>query len=167
AKASSRFIPELRFALSSGNCSRGCRIFLRKSSIWLLTTQPANDWPVIAHHRYTSHLAQCAFRMTNSARNSLYENNATLHPRSHSDCFVPLPAMRDDYLKAALKTIDDPNILFNVVSRRVKQLRRGSRPLVESLEKLSAEDTALREIMEGKISYEAGPVEERPDWTGP
>jgi len=75
--------------------------------------------------------------------------------------------MRDDYLKAALKTIDDPNILFNVVSRRVKQLRRGSRPLVESLEKLSAEDTALREIMEGKISYEAGPVEERPDWTGP
>jgi DNA-directed RNA polymerase subunit omega len=36
----------------------------------------------------------------------------------------------------------------------VKQLRRGNRPLVESLEKLSAEDTALREIGEGKISYE-------------
>jgi DNA-directed RNA polymerase subunit omega len=62
--------------------------------------------------------------------------------------------MRDDYLKAALKRIDDPNILVNVVSRRVKQLRQGHRPLVESLEKLSAEDTALREIMEGKISYE-------------
>ncbi|HWZ95381.1 MAG TPA: DNA-directed RNA polymerase subunit omega [Opitutaceae bacterium] len=62
--------------------------------------------------------------------------------------------MRDDYLKAALKTIDDPNILVNVVSRRVKQLRRGSRPLVESLEKLTAEDTALREIIDGKISYE-------------
>jgi DNA-directed RNA polymerase subunit omega len=62
--------------------------------------------------------------------------------------------MRDDYLKAALKVIDDPNILVNVVSRRVKQLRRGHRALVESLEKLSAEDTALREIMEGKISYE-------------
>jgi DNA-directed RNA polymerase subunit omega len=36
----------------------------------------------------------------------------------------------------------------------VKQLRRGSRPLVESLEKLTAEDTALREIIEGKIGYE-------------
>ena len=47
-----------------------------------------------------------------------------------------------------------PNILINVVSRRVKQLRRGSRPLVESLEKLSPEDIALREIVEGKISYE-------------
>jgi len=62
--------------------------------------------------------------------------------------------MRDDYLQAALKIIGDPNILVNLVSRRVKQLRRGSRPLVESLEKLLAEDTALREIAEGKISYE-------------
>ena len=53
-----------------------------------------------------------------------------------------------------LKTINDPNILINVVSRRVKQLRRGSRPLVESLEKLSPEDIALREVIEGKISYE-------------
>ncbi len=67
--------------------------------------------------------------------------------------------MRDDYLKSALKIIDDPNILINVVSRRVKQLRRGSRPLVESLEKLSPEDTALREIVEGRISYEL-PTEE-------
>jgi len=62
--------------------------------------------------------------------------------------------MRDAYVKEALKVIDDPNILVNVVSRRVKQLKRGNRPLVESLEKLSAEDTALREIIEGKISYE-------------
>lgn len=62
--------------------------------------------------------------------------------------------MRDDYIKEALKTINDSNILINVVSRRVKQLRRGNRPLVESLEKLSPEDTALREVIEGKISYE-------------
>ena len=62
--------------------------------------------------------------------------------------------MRDDYLKEAQKIIQDPNILINVVSRRVKQLKRGHRPLVESLEKLDAEDIALREIIEGKISYE-------------
>jgi DNA-directed RNA polymerase subunit omega len=67
--------------------------------------------------------------------------------------------MRDDYLQKALKTIDDPYILVNVVSRRVKQLRRGSRPLVESLEKLAPEDVALREIIEGKISYEVGSSE--------
>ncbi len=62
--------------------------------------------------------------------------------------------MRDDYIKDALKIIPDPNILINVVSRRVKQLKRGSRPLVESLEKLSPEDVALREIIDGKISFE-------------
>lgn len=63
--------------------------------------------------------------------------------------------MRDDYIKEALKTINDPNVLINVVSRRVKQLKRGNRPLVESLEKLSPEDVALREIIDGKISFEA------------
>lgn len=71
--------------------------------------------------------------------------------------------MRDDYLRDALKVVDDPNILVNVVSRRVKQLRRGHRPLVESLEKLTAEDTALREIIEGKISYELGSSEVHPN----
>lgn len=66
------------------------------------------------------------------------------------------PAMRDDFLKEAHKIIPDTNLLINVVSRRVKQLKRGSRPLVESLEKLSSEDVALREIIDGKISFEAG-----------
>ena len=64
--------------------------------------------------------------------------------------------MRDDYLREASKVIPDTNLLINVVSRRVKQLRRGSRALVESLEKLSPEDIALREVIEGKISFELG-----------
>ncbi len=68
--------------------------------------------------------------------------------------------MRDDYLKSAQLKIEDPSILINVVSRRVKQLRRGNRALVESLEKLTAEDTALREIAEGKISYDLATPEE-------
>jgi len=64
--------------------------------------------------------------------------------------------MRDDYIKLALVKVTDPNVLINIVSRRVKQLKRGNRPLVESLEKLSPEDIALREIIDGKISYEMG-----------
>jgi DNA-directed RNA polymerase subunit omega len=67
--------------------------------------------------------------------------------------------MRDDYIKDALKIIPDPNMLINVVSRRVKQLRRGSRALVESLEKLSPEDIALREIIEGKITFQEAAAE--------
>lgn len=68
--------------------------------------------------------------------------------------------MRDDYLKSALKIVDDPNILVNVISLRVKQLRHGARPLVESLEKLSFEDIALREVAERKITYRLPTAEE-------
>lgn len=68
--------------------------------------------------------------------------------------------MRNDYILNASKVIDDPYILVNVVSRRVKQLRHGHRPLIESLEKLSLEDTALREIAERKITYEIASAEQ-------
>ena len=59
--------------------------------------------------------------------------------------------MRNDYLQSALLVVDDPNVLINMVSRRVKQLKQGNRALVESLEKLAPEDIALREIAEKKI----------------
>lgn len=62
--------------------------------------------------------------------------------------------MRDDYLKAAQEIVPDPNILVNLVSRRVKQLKFGQKPLIESLERLDPEDIALKEIIEGKISYQ-------------
>lgn len=68
--------------------------------------------------------------------------------------------MRDDYLRQALTVIEDPNILVNVVSRRVKQLRLGHRALVTSLEKMSPTDIALREIAEHKISYDLATAEE-------
>jgi len=76
--------------------------------------------------------------------------------RQNSAYQKEISALRDDYIKEARKVITDPNILVNVVSRRVKQLRHGNRPLVESLEKLNLEDIALREIIEGKINYEIG-----------
>ena len=79
----------------------------------------------------------------------LWPTYRRFHFRQHT-------VMRDDYIKDALKVIPDPNLLINVVSHRVKQLKRGNRPLVESLEKLSSEDVALREIIEGKISHEMG-----------
>ena len=62
--------------------------------------------------------------------------------------------MRDEYLQEAQQIVNDPNTLINMVSRRSKQLKYGSKPLVESLEKLEPEDIALREIIEGKISFQ-------------
>ena len=69
--------------------------------------------------------------------------------------------MRDDYLKEALKVIDDPYVLVNVISTRVKMLRRGARPLIESLEKLALEDIALREVIGGQITYDLGTPDPR------
>jgi DNA-directed RNA polymerase subunit omega len=61
--------------------------------------------------------------------------------------------MRNDYLQAAQNVIPDPMVLINVVSKRVKQLKFGEKPLVSSLEKLEPEDIVFREIIEGKITF--------------
>lgn len=63
-------------------------------------------------------------------------------------------ALREDYLQAVQEVVKDANVLINIVSRRVKQLKGTHCPLVESLEKLSPEDISLREIIEGKIDFE-------------
>ena len=60
--------------------------------------------------------------------------------------------MKYTLLDEAAKVVPNPDILVNLVSKRVKQLRNGAEPLVQSLEKLSLEDIALREIIEGKIA---------------
>jgi DNA-directed RNA polymerase subunit omega len=62
--------------------------------------------------------------------------------------------MRNDYLAAAKNIIQDAMILINIVSKRVRQLKFGERPLIYSLERLEPEDIALREIIEGKITFE-------------
>ena len=71
------------------------------------------------------------------------------------------PLMRDDYLKQANAIVGDPNILVNLISRRVRQLRRGQPALIETFDQLEIEDIALREVIEGKISYE---LSEEPPW---
>lgn len=60
--------------------------------------------------------------------------------------------MKYALLDEAAKVVPNPDILVNLVSKRVKQLRNGAEPLVQSLEKLSLEDIALREVIEGKIT---------------
>jgi DNA-directed RNA polymerase subunit omega len=60
--------------------------------------------------------------------------------------------------KKALEKVGNPNVLVNLVSRRVRQLNSGagamSRPFVANTEHLGAADIALREIIEEKIGFE-------------
>jgi len=60
--------------------------------------------------------------------------------------------------KKAAEKVGNPNILVNLISRRVRQLNSGggglSRPLIANAAHLGAADIALREILEDKIGWE-------------
>ena len=66
--------------------------------------------------------------------------------------------MNANLVKKALEKILNPNVLVNMVSRRVRQLTTGgggsSRPLVADITNLGAADIALLEIIEDKMSFE-------------
>mgnify|MGYP003448035885 CR=1 FL=1 len=66
--------------------------------------------------------------------------------------------MNAELCKKALEKVGNPNVLINLVSRRVRQLNSGagglSRPLVADATTLGAADIALREIIEEKIGWE-------------
>ncbi len=60
--------------------------------------------------------------------------------------------MNSTLLAAASKVIPLPELLVNVVSRRVRQLNQGHRPLVATRPGMGIADVALTEIIEGKLT---------------
>ena len=66
--------------------------------------------------------------------------------------------MNSEFVKQALAKVGNPNVLVNLVSRRVRQLTSGggnSRPLVDQPGNLGAADIALLELIEDKMGFEA------------
>jgi DNA-directed RNA polymerase subunit omega len=65
--------------------------------------------------------------------------------------------LNSELCKQALAKVGNPNVLVNLISRRVRQLTSGagamSRPLVDDTN-LGMADIALKEIIEGKIGWE-------------
>jgi DNA-directed RNA polymerase subunit omega len=70
--------------------------------------------------------------------------------------------MNPEFLKKALEKVGNPNILVNLISRRVRQLNNGGggtgRPLVAGTGNLGVADIALREIIEEKMGWETPEV---------
>ncbi|MBI5385735.1 MAG: DNA-directed RNA polymerase subunit omega [Verrucomicrobia bacterium] len=66
--------------------------------------------------------------------------------------------MNPELCKQALAKVGNPNVLVNLVSRRVRQLNSGgggrNRPLIPNADHLGAADIALSEIAEGKMGFE-------------
>lgn len=77
---------------------------------------------------------------------------------------VPGTILNAEYTKKALEKVGNPNVLINLISRRVRQLNSGagalSRPLVADAQNLGAADIALLEIIEEKIGFEMPEVAE-------
>jgi DNA-directed RNA polymerase subunit omega len=64
--------------------------------------------------------------------------------------------VNSEYIKQALAKVGNPNVLVNLISRRVRQLTSGggsSRPLIDQTATLGAADVALLEIIDGKMDY--------------
>ena len=66
--------------------------------------------------------------------------------------------MNAELTKKALEKVGNPNVLVNLISRRVRQLNSGagaiSRPLLADVGNMGAADIALTEIVEGKMGFE-------------
>lgn len=63
--------------------------------------------------------------------------------------------MTTQLLQEAAQVIPNQQLLINVVSKRVRQLGLGHRPMVETTPRMSLTEIALREIIAGKLAYEA------------
>jgi DNA-directed RNA polymerase subunit omega len=66
--------------------------------------------------------------------------------------------MNAELVKKALEKVINPNVLVNMISRRVRQLNSGNggscRPLIADVGNLGMADIALREIIEDKMGFE-------------
>ena len=71
----------------------------------------------------------------------------------------PLP-MQSQLLEEASKLIPDQQKLINIVSKRVRQLSQGHRPLVQVLPRMVYSDIALKELIDGKLGFRDMPVSE-------
>jgi DNA-directed RNA polymerase subunit omega len=63
--------------------------------------------------------------------------------------------MTTQLLQEACQVIPNQQLLINVVSKRVRQLGLGHRPMVETTPRMSLTDIALKEIIAGKLTYES------------
>ena len=63
--------------------------------------------------------------------------------------------MKPELVRAASEVIHSQQILINMVSRRVRQLTIGHRPLVEFVPGMGHADVALSEIANGKLVFES------------
>ena len=62
--------------------------------------------------------------------------------------------MMSHLVEEAAKKIPNVPLLVNVISKRVRQLTAGHRPMVDTGPRMGWADIALTEVIQGKLGYE-------------
>jgi DNA-directed RNA polymerase subunit omega len=75
-------------------------------------------------------------------------------PAEPTRAVYTLRIMTTQLLQEASQIIPNPQLLINVISKRVRQLGLGHRPMVETGPRASLTDIALKEIIAGKLTFE-------------
>jgi DNA-directed RNA polymerase subunit omega len=90
------------------------------------------------------------------ARSALASSATTVlqFPTEANRAVRSLRNMTTQLLQEAAQIIPNQQLLINVVSKRVRQLGLGHRPMVETTPRMSLTDIALKEIIAGKLAYE-------------
>ena len=86
-----------------------------------------------------------------SPKLAMDDSNIIPFDQSEPKSEAPSTSMKSSLVVKASEIIKDPQILVNVVSKRVAQLNQGRSPLIETLPSMGAADIALTEIIEGKV----------------
>jgi DNA-directed RNA polymerase subunit omega len=62
--------------------------------------------------------------------------------------------MMSNLVDEAAKKIPSVPFLVNVVSKRVRQLNAGHKPMIDVIGRMGLADIALTEIIQGKLTFE-------------
>ncbi len=65
--------------------------------------------------------------------------------------------MNPELVQQSNRIITDPQVLINVISKRVRQLSAGSRPMIDPGVRMGLADIAMQEVISGKLSFEPAP----------
>lgn len=68
--------------------------------------------------------------------------------------------MNPQLVQEAMKEVTEPYLLINAISRRVRQLNSGSRPMVQTGARMGLADVALKEIIEKKLLVVGAPLQD-------
>lgn len=63
--------------------------------------------------------------------------------------------MKTHYIEEAAKVVPNKQQLINIVSKRLRELSAGSRPMIEVDLQMGLADVALAEVAAGKLAAEA------------